>query len=68
MNGATVSRDAKRDAKRGGNVVRRYEERFLRMPVAFVRAIMWVTGAILMGSCWRPGTSPDTGAEGGQRL
>jgi hypothetical protein len=32
-------------------VVRGCEERFLRMPVAFVLAVMWVAGAILIGSC-----------------
>ena len=32
-------------------MVRRYEERFLQMPVAFVLAVMWVAGTILIGSC-----------------
>ncbi len=50
MNGATLSRDVNPDAKRGGSVVRQYE-RFLQMPVAFVLAVMWVAGAILIGSC-----------------
>ncbi len=54
MNGATLSPDVKRDVKRdvelGGRVVRQYE-RFLQMPVAFVLAVMWVAGAILIGLC-----------------
>ncbi len=54
MNGATLSpdvkRDVKRDVERGGRVVRQYE-RFLQMPVAFVLAVMWVAGAILIGLC-----------------
>ncbi len=50
MNGLTLSRDVKRDVERGGSVVRQYE-RFLQMPVAFVLAVMWVAGAILIGSC-----------------
>ncbi len=51
MNGATLSPDVKRDVERGGSVVRQYEERFLQMPVAFVLAVMWVAGAILIGLC-----------------
>jgi hypothetical protein len=50
MNGLTLSRDVKRDVERGGSVVRRYEE-FLQMPVAFVLAVMWAAGAILIGLC-----------------
>lgn len=59
MNGATLSReikrdakgDIKRDAKRGRSVLRRYEERLLQMPVALALAVMWVTGTVLIGLC-----------------
>ncbi len=55
MNGATLSRDFKRDVernvKREGSVVRHQYEEFLQMPVAFVLAVMWAAGAILIGLC-----------------
>ena len=51
MNGAPLSRDDEPNAKRGGSAIRRYEERFLRMPAAVVLAVMWIAGAILIGLC-----------------